>query len=283
MVNRSKINDPRFWKKWKNSGAVEGLEEAFERNPEYKRFTEYITWIREGNIFLFEVAKRLAEKNGFSKEPLEKAVNARVRTEYYSLLKEIKKGWLTPYESNAREILKKFGKQYGLEQEELEKAVKTGIGISYNSVLNRIKKGKVLFWRSTAITILKHYGEQYELEPERLEEAMREGIKTKYHSMLQLIRKGEVYFWESRARKLLEEHGEQCGLNPERLEEAVKIGMEYEIASKPPETGLEIIDYFRRRSPKQNAPIISNYFEELIKTLNERDRARFEEHLLEYD
>ncbi len=237
MVNRSKINDPRFWEKWESSGAVEGLEEAFERNPEYKKFTEYITWIREGDIFLFEVAKRLAEKNGFSKEPLEKALERGVRKEY-------------------------------------------------DSTLNFIREGKVAFWEREGRKLLEKYGEQYGLDPKRLEEAMREGAKKQYNSLLKFIEEGKVYFWEPRARELLKKYGKKYGLKPERLEEAVEIGMKYEIASKPPETGLEIIDYFgRRMSPEQHTKLLINYIEGNIKALDEENRRRnpFEEHLLEYD
>jgi hypothetical protein len=31
MTNQSKLNDPRFWKKWRESGAVGTIEEADER------------------------------------------------------------------------------------------------------------------------------------------------------------------------------------------------------------------------------------------------------------
>jgi len=55
MVNQSKKNDPRFWKKWRDSGAVGTMESAIDRLAEiYDQiaFSEFDEVLRKGGAII---------------------------------------------------------------------------------------------------------------------------------------------------------------------------------------------------------------------------------------
>jgi hypothetical protein len=58
MVNQSKVNDPRFWKKWKDSWAVETIKsKLLFTNPD-DSLEVYCAklWHKEGNLSMLEAA-----------------------------------------------------------------------------------------------------------------------------------------------------------------------------------------------------------------------------------
>lgn len=50
MVNRSKVNDPRFWNLWRNSGAVEGMRSAYNRLNPLLTDSDYLTEKYDPNL-----------------------------------------------------------------------------------------------------------------------------------------------------------------------------------------------------------------------------------------
>lgn len=64
MVNQSKINDPRFWAKWKASGAVGDMYAAYERQMEPLRANEReVEKLVQENRHLTGIEKALQEGN----------------------------------------------------------------------------------------------------------------------------------------------------------------------------------------------------------------------------
>jgi len=64
MVNRSKANDPRFWKKWEESGAVGTIEDAY-KIAQQNRTNELYTLTRSNDI----------EEDSFNSENLLKSTS----------------------------------------------------------------------------------------------------------------------------------------------------------------------------------------------------------------
>ncbi|MCD4759521.1 hypothetical protein K8R33_01385 [archaeon] len=74
MVNQSKANDPRFWKKWRDSGAVGTIEDTWKRNPHFENYIRKVGFV-EGGLMSFESeARQLAEQYGLPLQALEVAL-----------------------------------------------------------------------------------------------------------------------------------------------------------------------------------------------------------------
>ncbi|MBU1111833.1 MAG: hypothetical protein ABIG93_04435 [archaeon] len=86
MVNQSKVKDQRFWNKWRESGAVGNMVDAFLRGYESKDllpkssgnvssdYARHLTFVRRGNIFHEPTAREFATENGLDLAYLKSAV-----------------------------------------------------------------------------------------------------------------------------------------------------------------------------------------------------------------
>ena len=120
-VNQSKINDPRFWKLWRDSGAVETIEDAYKRNPEFETYLGKVNLIRRGYMGYETEARQLAEQNGIPLKALEEALPIGREKEYIRKVDSVRRGYMG-YETEARQL----AAQHGLSLKALEEALPIG-------------------------------------------------------------------------------------------------------------------------------------------------------------
>lgn len=73
MVNRSKTKDQRFWSKWRNSGAVESMGEAWKRyNSNYTTFDHPLIFYVDSKL---RDAKEFLEEKAVGYNEGEKVIN----------------------------------------------------------------------------------------------------------------------------------------------------------------------------------------------------------------
>ncbi|MFW5705343.1 MAG: hypothetical protein ACOCXG_05900, partial [Nanoarchaeota archaeon] len=107
-MNRSKINDKRFWDRWRASGAVETIEDAWNRNPQYQTFLKTVSLVESGLMSYESEARQLAEQYGLPLKALEEALPIGREKKYANTISLVERG-LMSYESEARQLAEQYG------------------------------------------------------------------------------------------------------------------------------------------------------------------------------
>jgi len=121
MVNQSKAKDPRFWKKWRASGAVGTIEDAWKRNTHFETYMRKVRFVEDGIMGYESETRQLAEQHGLPLQALEAVLPVGRQKEYARKVRFVEDGIMS-YESEARQL----AEQHGLPLQALEAALPVG-------------------------------------------------------------------------------------------------------------------------------------------------------------
>ena len=139
MPNESKIKDPRFWAKWRASGAVGDIDSYHRiKFPKWDDYQILLGNVRAGFLTSEPAARAMVVEHGLPARLLQAALLEGRPKHYEILLGNVGAGFLTS-EPAARVMVE----QYGLPVKRLEDALAEGAPKHYQTLLRNIRAGYV--------------------------------------------------------------------------------------------------------------------------------------------